>query len=241
MNTIGIVPILRDNYCYIIISPTKKAAIIDPGESRPVEAYCKQENLDVVEILLTHNHDDHTGGVPELKKVFPQIRVTEPDKFTDNFELLGDLGSMKTFSTPGHTKVHTCFLIEDNLFTGDHIFSLGCGRIFEETYEQMFESLDAFKDLSPDLKVYPAHEYTRDNLSFCKQIFKNSPLYKKYVEFEKKLPPIGIPTLPTTLREQRELNPFLRENAQVFMQNSNLRAKNAFDFFCEVRSLKNSF
>ena len=241
MITVGIVPILRDNYCYILISPTKKAAIIDPGECAPVEQYCKKYELDVLEILLTHHHDDHSAGVNELKKAFPKLRVTQADSFTSQFELLGDLGTLKTFMTPGHTKVHTCFLIENKLFTGDLLFSLGCGRIFEGTYDQMFESLNAFSLLSDEILVYPGHEYTRANLTFCQKIFQGSNLESAYREFEQNLPSEDLPTIPTTLGEQRALNPFMREKAAVFIKNSSLKAQNAFDFFCELREMKDSF
>jgi len=190
-------------------------------------------------VLNTHHHYDHVGGNNELKKKYgsnivgfkydkdriPEIDILVEDNETwDNEDF-----EAKIFHIPGHTSGHICFYFEKEkiAFTGDTLFSLGCGRIFEGTYEQMFESLNKLKKLPLDTKIYCGHEYTLKNSMFCKKYEENNKnLKKKIIEIEHKLKN-NLPTIPSTIGEELACNIFLR-------------AKNLEDF-SKLRDLKDNF
>ena len=177
---VKIIPCLSDNYCYLLFDKDKKiGCVIDPSEAKPVEEIIQKNNINLKYILNTHHHYDHVGGNIELKKKFnskiigfkgdknriPEIDILVEDNqiwSKDNFEI-------KIYHIPGHTSGHICFYFpkEKIVFTGDTLFSLGCGRIFEGTYEQMFYSLNKIKSLPSDTKIYCGHEYTLQNSNFC--------------------------------------------------------------------------
>tara|TARA_Y100000590_G_scaffold217690_1_gene246487 strand:+ start:231 stop:950 length:720 start_codon:yes stop_codon:yes gene_type:complete len=237
---VEIIPCLIDNYSYIIIDKNnKKTCVIDPSESEPVINFLEKNNLKLNWILNTHHHYDHVGGNSELKKKYnakvvgflddykriPEIDILLKDGEIwkeDNFET-------KIIHIPGHTSGHICFYFykEKNLFTGDTLFSLGCGRIFEGTYLQMYNSLNKIKELPTDTKIFCGHEYTLKNSKFCLlHDSKNQNLKKKILEIEKKLNN-KLPTIPTTIKDELECNIFLRSN----------NLKN----FSKLRDLKDNF
>ena len=176
---IEIIPCLKDNYSYIIIDESnKKTCVIDPSESKPIIDFLEKNNLKLNWILNTHHHYDHVGGNSELKEKYkakiigfaddhkriPEIDILLKDQEIwkkDNFEA-------KIIHIPGHTLGHICFYFykDNNLFTGDTLFSLGCGRIFEGTYQQMFNSLNKIKELPLNTKIFCGHEYTLQNSKF---------------------------------------------------------------------------
>ena len=220
---IEIVKCLQDNYSYIIIDEENQVAcVIDPSEAEPIIDFFENKKIRLKYILNTHHHYDHVGGNIELQKKYnanivgfkndknriPGINeVVEDNQIwkRDNFEA-------KIFHVPGHTSGHIVyhFYKEKKIFTGDTLFSLGCGRIFEGTYEEMFNSLNKIKKLSKDTEIYCGHEYTLQNSKFC--IYhdpKNLSLKKKIIEVEKKLKK-GLPTIPSTLRDEIECNIFLK-------------------------------
>ena len=223
---VEIVKCLKDNYSYLVIdNKTKSACVIDPSESKPIINFIEKNNINLKFILNTHHHYDHIGGNKELKKKYsakiigfeedkdriPEIDISLKDREIwkyNNFEL-------KIFHIPGHTSGHICinFYKEKLLFTGDTLFSLGCGRIFEGTYEQMFNSLELIKTFPLKTKIYCGHEYTLKNSQFCLIHDKENPkLKEKILNIKKKLDK-GLPTIPSTLKDEIESNIFLRCNS----------------------------
>ena len=211
---IEIIPCLNDNYSYLIHEKkTNTVAIVDPSEFEPCDEVIKNKYKKLDYILNTHHHYDHVGGNEKLKKKYGSTvlgfegdkdRIPFIDKFLNNNQnfKIGNLSFLVIF-IPGHTSGHLAFYskIEKVIFTGDTLFSLGCGRVFEGTNEQMFNSLNKFKKLPPDTKVYCGHEYTEKNLEFCIKyepnnkylkkkkiglILKSSPIYLQFLFLSKK-------------------------------------------------------
>ncbi len=237
---IEIIKCLKDNYSYLIIDEkTKSACVVDPSEAKPIINYIEKNKIYLKFILNTHHHYDHVGGNKDLKKKYnakvigfegdkdriPEIDICLKDRETwknKNFEF-------KIFHIPGHTSGHICFNFfkEKLLFTGDTLFSLGCGRIFEGTYEQMFNSLELIKSFSLETKIYCGHEYTLKNSDFCSIHDKeNSKLTEKIISIKEKLNK-GLPTIPSTLKEELETNIFLKCNS--------------IENFSKLRDLKDNF
>ena len=220
---IEIIKCLKDNFSYLIIDEQNNSAcVIDPSEASPIIDHVEKLKLNLKFILNTHHHFDHIGGNKELKKKYnlkvigfekdkeriPEIDITLKDKEiwkSNKFET-------KIYHIPGHTSGHICyhFFKQNILFTGDTLFSLGCGRIFEGTYEQMFSSLQLIKSFPKNTKIYCGHEYTLKNAEFCiKHDKDNSALIEKIKSIKKKLDN-GFPTIPTTIKEELDCNIFLR-------------------------------
>ena len=220
---VEIISCLQDNYSYLIIDETNNlACVVDPSEARPIIDYLKNKNINLKYILNTHHHFDHVGGNEELKKKYNAIvvgykhdseRIPEIDILLEDNEIWErDNFVAKIIHVPGHTKGHICFNFykEKLLFTGDTLFSLGCGKIFEGTYEQMFNSLKKIKALPLDTKIFCGHEYTLNNSKFCiKYDNENLSLQKKIQDIEIKLND-SLPTIPSTLKEEMDCNIFLR-------------------------------
>ena len=171
---------LKDNYSYVLIDEiNQNACVIDPSESEPVIDFIEKSKINLKYILNTHHHYDHIGGNVELKNKYNSTIIGfKGDKnripgidvlLEDNVIWKGDNFEAKIFHIPGHTSGHIAFHFfkEKKIFTGDTLFSLGCGRIFEGTYKEMFESLNKIKNLSKDTKIYCGHEYTLENSNFC--------------------------------------------------------------------------
>ncbi|MDC0352931.1 hydroxyacylglutathione hydrolase [Candidatus Pelagibacter sp.] len=237
---IEIIPCLQDNYSYLIIDENKNdACVVDPSEAKPVIDYVEKENINLKYILNTHHHFDHIGGNIGLKEKYnsivvgykydaeriPEINVLVEDNQIwkeDNFEA-------KIIHIPGHTTGHIAFYFfnEKIIFTGDTLFSLGCGKIFEGTYKEMFESLSKIKNLPEDTKIYCGHEYTLQNSKFCiKHDPQNQDLQNKITKINEKLKN-NVPTIPSILKDEKECNIFLR-------------AKNV-ESFSKLRDLKDNF
>ena len=237
---IEIIRCLQDNYSYLIIDENNKdACVVDPGESIPIINFVEQNNIKLKYILNTHHHYDHIGGNLELKKRYrskivafegdrdriPEIDILVKDNQiwkANNFEV-------KIYHTPGHTNGHIAFHFfnEKKIFTGDTLFSLGCGKIFEGTFEQMFNSLYKIKKLPRETEIFCGHEYTLQNSNFCIQHDpENLKLKNKIIKIKKKLDN-GLPTIPTILGEEIDTNIFLK-------------AKN-IETFSKLRDLKDNF
>tara|TARA_B100001057_G_scaffold320394_1_gene320666 strand:- start:498 stop:1217 length:720 start_codon:yes stop_codon:yes gene_type:complete len=237
---VEIIKCLQDNYSYLIIDQSNQSAcVIDPGESIPIINFIKNNNIKLNYILNTHHHYDHIGGNLELKKKYQsKIVAFEKDKnripdvdilVKDNQVWKVDNFEAKIYHIPGHTSGHIAFHFfnEKKVFTGDTLFSLGCGRIFEGTYEQMFNSLSKIKKLPKETEIYCGHEYTLQNSSFClQQDSENSKLKNKIIEIQKKLKN-GLPTMPSILGEELECNIFLKANN--------------IETFSKLRELKDNF
>jgi|TARA_B100001094_G_scaffold41267_1_gene35951 hydroxyacylglutathione hydrolase len=220
---IEIIPCLKDNYSYLIIDESNNfACVIDPSESEPIIDFVENNNIKLKYILNTHHHFDHIGGNKELKKKFGSTilgfkddshRIPEIDILLDDNQIWkAENFVAKIIHIPGHTKGHICFHFfnEKIVFTGDTLFSLGCGRIFEGTYNEMFNSLNKIKSLPKDTKVFCGHEYTLSNSKFCTRYDPKNFNLKKKVESIKKKITDGLPTIPSTIKEELDCNIFLR-------------------------------
>ncbi len=237
---VEIIPCLQDNYSYLIIDETNNTAcVVDPSEALPIIDFISNKNINLKYILNTHHHFDHIGGNKDLKKKYnlsvvgfkgDKYRIPEIDILVEDNEIWkADNFEAKIFHIPGHTKGHISFFFHKDkfVFTGDTLFSLGCGRIFEGTYQEMFNSLNKIKNLPKDTKIYCGHEYTLQNSKFCiKHDSNNLNLKKKISKINNKIKN-NLPTVPSTMEEELECNIFLRAN--------NLES------FSKLRDLKDNF
>ena len=205
----------QDNYIWAMIED-QNLIIVDPGDAKPVLEFISHSKLNLLSILITHKHLDHMGGVDEIFTKYPNIEIYAPrdSNFSfpykavgegEEFKIDGTSMNFKVLETPGHTLDHIVYINESNLFCGDTLFACGCGRIFEGTYNQMFESLQKFKKLDADMKVFCAHEYTVKNIEFALTL---NPTNKKLLNRLKSCLNQEI-TLPSSLKEEFETNPFL--------------------------------
>ena len=237
---VKIIKCLQDNYSYILIDEINNSAVVvDPSESEPIINFIEKENINLKFILNTHHHFDHIGGNKDLKKKYnlkvigfekDKNRIPDIDIILNDREIWKNENFMaKIYHIPGHTLGHVCyhFFNENILFTGDTLFSLGCGRVFEGTFEQMFSSLQLIKSFSPETKIYFGHEYTLKNSEFC-IIYdkKNSSLIKKIKIIKNKLEK-GLTTVPSTIKDELECNIFLRSKD--------------LESFSKLRELKDKF
>jgi len=248
------IPCLTDNYAYIISENYSKiVGVIDPSESTPIINFLKKENLKLNYILNTHHHYDHIGGNNKLKKLYnAKVVGFEGDKdripgidivLKDNEKWTFGKSLVKIMHIPGHTSGHICFFFEKEkiAFTGDTLFSLGCGRIFEGDHKQMLNSLNKIKALPKDTKIYCGHEYTYKNAQFCLKYDSNNIDLKKKFEKIKKLRSKNLPTIPTNLEEELKTNIFLRCDQNDLKIKLNMKNQEDFKVFTEVRNLKDGF
>ena len=250
---IEIIPCLNDNYSYLIFEKeTNTVSIVDPSEFNSCDRIVqKYKKLDY--ILNTHHHFDHVDGNLKLKKKYnskvlgfdkDKERIPGIDiKLKDNQKFkIGDL-EFKVIFVPGHTNGHIAFYFEKEkiLFSGDTLFSLGCGKIFEGTHKDMFNSLNKLKSLSPDTKIYCGHEYTKNNYDFCiKYDPENSFLKEKAKLINSKLKD-NLPTVPSNLTDELKTNVFLRCNDKGLKQTLNLKDCSDQEIFTKLRDLKDTF
>lgn len=213
------IPALQDNYIWTINDDTGRCLIVDPGEAAPVLRAITQNQWQPQAILLTHHHQDHVGGVAELVARYPDLIVYGPlethDKGANTLVSEGDhihfLGlDFTVIATPGHTLGHISFFSKPYLFCGDTLFSAGCGRLFEGTAKQMFDSIQKLNKLPGDTLVCCAHEYTLSNLTFSHTIYPQDREITRYYHEIKELRSKNGITLPTKLEHERKINIFLR-------------------------------
>ena len=227
---------LEDNFSYVLIDKNKNACVVDPSEPDPIINFVEKNNINLKYILNTHHHYDHIGGNKEIKKRYnlkivafknDLHRIPEVDISVDNNQIWSSESfKAKIIHIPGHTSGHICFFFENEkiAFTGDTLFSLGCGRIFEGTYEEMFNSLKKLKELPKETKIYFGHEYTLKNSEFC--VFNdpdNLKLKEKVLKIKNNLN-INSPTIPSVLDEELECNIFLKaEDIESFSKLRDLK------------------
>jgi len=254
MLDISIVKCLSDNYSYLIRDKkTNLVGVVDPSEFNPVDLEISKNYKKLDFILNTHHHNDHVGGNLDLKKkynskiicsTYDEKRIPGADikkNDGDNFSL-GET-TFKIIHIPGHTLGHIAFFSEEAkvIFTGDTLFSLGCGRIFEGTYEQMFNSLEKIKKLPKNTIMYCGHEYTNNNGKFCLGIDRENIKLKNRVEIVKKSMKKNLPTIPITLGEELETNIFLRCDNKKIKNNLKMDNGSKLEVFTKLRSLKDRF
>ncbi len=250
---IEIIPCLNDNYSYLIFEKeTNTVSIIDPSEFDSCDkVISKYKKLDY--IMNTHHHFDHIGGNVQLKKKYhskvlgfnaDKHRIPGIDIFLeeDQKQKIGDL-EFKVIFVPGHTKGHIAFYFEKEktVFTGDTLFSLGCGKIFEGDYKQMFNSITKIKNLPKNTKIYFGHEYTKKNLEFCKKYeFSNEHLINKENWLNDRYKK-NLPSVPITIGEELDTNIFLRCDKSSVKKNLNMQKSSEEEIFKKLRDLKDSF
>lgn len=245
-----------DNYIWLIHSPLddRRVVAVDPGDAQPVEE-AMADGLELAGILLTHRHADHVGGVAALSRerrvpVFGPAgeKVPEPaqplrEGDTARFPELGL--EFKVLDVPGHTKGHIAYVGHGALFSGDTLFSAGCGRLFEGTPEQMTRSLAKLAALPDDTKVYCGHEYTVSNLKFALAVEPENEQSVEYLEECRERRTRGEATVPSTMRRERNVNPFLRCDRQSVKQAAEAKAgrrlQNHIEVFAVIREWKDGF
>tara|TARA_B100000287_G_C20613466_1_gene772996 strand:+ start:853 stop:1614 length:762 start_codon:yes stop_codon:yes gene_type:complete len=251
---IKIIKCLNDNYSYIIFNKeTLISAVIDPSEADPIIHEINKNKFNLKYILNTHHHYDHVGGNEKLKEKYNcKIVGFEKDKnripgidigLNDNQTWKNELFECKILHIPGHTSGHICIYIKElnALFTGDTLFSLGCGRIFEGTYDEMYKSLNKLKKFPKNTKIYCGHEYTKKNSDFCFSIDKeNSKLLNKIKKIKKDIQN-GNPTIPTILSDEIECNIFLRTDNLKIQKQIGVNSNNPIETFTKLRDLKDNF
>lgn len=248
------IPVLHDNYLYLIKDISSgNVAIVDPAVSEPVLKKLEELGWTLTHILNTHHHMDHTGANLELKEKTGCLIVGSKNDASriPGIDVLlseGDVyefGASKAqiFDVSGHTLGHIAYWFEqsDALFCGDALFALGCGRLFEGTPQQMWQSLSKLIKLPDETRVFCAHEYTEANANFALSVEpQNTDLQTRFEEILK-LRGAGIPTVPSTLGDEKSTNPFLRPDSTYIQETLNMRGANLVDIFAEIRSRKDTF
>lgn len=221
---VQIIAIFEDNYVFVIIHhDSKTCVVVDPGEAGPIQQYLVDQSLTLNAILLTHHHPDHIGGAHELKNIW-NVPVYAPLKnksqisFATDFISEGQLITLldknlqlEVLELPGHTLGHIAFYEQNRnwLFSGDVLFGLGCGRLFEGTFAQGYESIHRIKNMPDETLVYCTHEYTEANLRFCKSLSLDRPDLKNYEDLLIQKRKLNLPSVPLNLKNEKTVNPFL--------------------------------
>jgi len=254
MLNIDIIRCLNDNYSYLLHDEeTNTIAIVDPSDFNPCSHVIEKKYKKLDYILNTHHHFDHVGGNLELKKKYDakifgfnkdKARIPGIDKSLEENENI-KIGNIffKVIFIPGHTSGHIAFYSEREkvIFSGDTLFSLGCGRIFEGTYQQMLNSLNKFKALPPDTKIYCGHEYTQNNLKFCLTYDPNNEYLKKKKNWIESKVKSNLPSIPVSIEDELRTNIFLRCNEQEVKSTLNLDNSPEEEIFVKLRGLKDNF
>jgi hydroxyacylglutathione hydrolase len=254
MIEIHLVPCLKDNYAYIIHEQhTGAVAVVDPSEAAPVLEALKSRGLSLTHILNTHHHFDHTGGNLELKAQ-TGARIIGPRADADripgidlpvaegNQVSIGDVNA-HVLDIPAHTRGHIAFWFasENAVFTGDTMFAMGCGRLFEGTPAQMWSSLSKLAALPAETRVYCGHEYTQSNGRFALTLEPDNLDLRTRMEEVDKRRNQGLPTIPSTIGLELKTNPFLRPDSPNLRRTLQLEDADAVQVFAEIRRRKDVF
>lgn len=251
------IPAFSNNYIWAIHSQNnKRVTLVDPGDGELAEKYIKENNLRLDAILLTHGHFDHAGGVNYLLSKFNTkvygSRVSDLEFIThavaDADRIIASEYTFEVIAMKGHTQDHIAFYHEKNceyLFSGDVIFSAGCGRIIDGDPCQMYVSLSKIKRLPKTTFIYPAHEYSIANLEFASELEPFNKVIKETKEKYLELIKSGLPTLPTTVGLEMKINPFLRtENKELLAKLNSLtnsQVNGGLEAFKQLRKLKDQY
>lgn len=242
-------PALSDNYIWLLADAAGDALVVDPGEAGPVRKALARDGLRLRAILLTHHHPDHVAGAAELaaetdavvyaphddRIAAANVRVGDGDRVriaqpAFEFDVLG---------VPGHTRSHVAYHGHGVLFCGDTLFSVGCGRLFEGTPQQMLESLERLAALPGDTRVCCGHEYTAANCAFALELDPANTALQARSAQAAELRRQGRSTLPSTLAEERACNPFLRIDSPALT--AALEGNDRVARFADLRQRKDGF
>jgi len=252
---VHLIPILQDNYVYLLHDPNSKETIcIDPGTSKEVLDFLTLNHWKLKEIWNTHHHSDHIGGNLELQKItgceivgfsgdegrIPGLgrKVKEGDVLSVGEYLF------QVIEVPGHTLGHIAYYAssEHLLFPGDTLFAMGCGRLFEGTSEQMWGSLKKLKELPDETQVYCTHEYTLSNTRFALSVEPHNEELKERMRWVQSQRAKDLPTLPSRISLEKKTNPFLRVEGEMHPEDSTrFKAASPGELFKKLRLLKDSF
>ena len=241
----------EDNYIWLLTT-NERSIVIDPGESSKIKSLIDNNEIDLKGILITHHHYDHTNGLNDLSDngmldiYGPENNIVEINKRVKDSDCISIIGlDFEIIEVPGHTLDHIAFYsFNENmpiLFCGDALFSGGCGRIFEGTCKQMFDSINKIKNLPIKTKIYCGHEYTKNNLDFCLRYEKdNQYLIKKTNWVDNKIDN-KLPTIPTYLEDELKTNIFLRCDDLAIKKGLNMEDASEELIFEKLRNLKDKF
>ena len=243
-----------DNYIWLV-STNEGSIVVDPGEADQVLNLCESNDIDLKGILITHHHYDHTNGLDKIlrhKKVEvygPKNNISLINKRVcegDEFNIIGL--KFKVIEVPAHTLDHIAFICEDEtipfIFCGDTLFSGGCGRVFEGSFEQMFFALQKIKKLPSNTKIFCGHEYTTSNLEFACEVEPTNEYIKEYLQEIKEKLISGEPSLPSNLEKEYKINPFLRCDNEFIIDRINDKfgeTNSEIEIFTALRKWKDSF
>jgi hydroxyacylglutathione hydrolase len=261
---VAVIPAFQDNYLFLVIDPRSKTAVaVDPGDAQPIVSYLNEHALQLTDILITHHHKDHTGGIKELKTLFPvakvycsqndaerhrvplaDVIVREGDELS--FGETRNTRKARVLDIPAHTLGHVAYLFESEnksqkpwLFCGDTLFGAGSGGLFEGTPEMLLAALKKIRTLSDQTEVFCAHEYTEKNLWVALQMKEENPdqelHYKRIVEMRSDLQK----TVPLNLGQEKKINPFLRWDTLTLQQA--MEAKTDLETLTKVRKFRDKF
>ena len=254
MSSIEIIPCLSDNYAYIIRDEQEnKNILVDAPEHAPIEEYLDAKAMSLDFILITHHHSDHIDGISYLKnKYAPKIIGAKKDKHRlppldieveEGSKLSIGSKTFEIYAVDGHTVGHIAYRLLDDkaLFSGDSLMVMGCGRLFEGTPKEMWESLKKLKRLPEDTMIYSGHEYTKSNIEFALTVDpQNEKLKARRIRELERLEK-GTPTVPSSLREELDTNPFLRESEPSIINYLNMVDLDPNFRFAKIRALKDNF
>jgi hydroxyacylglutathione hydrolase len=249
MLNITALPALRDNYIWTLHN-AQFAVVVDPSEAAPVLDFLQRKGLNLTAILCTHRHHDHVGGIAELRELYrvpvyghahpDNPHITDDVREGDHVDVLGT--RFAVLEVKGHLDDHVAFVTPEMVFCGDVLFGAGCGRNFEGTLLQLFESLKKLAALPDNTHVYCAHEYTLMNLRFAQRCEPNNPAIIQRIADARALLAADLPTLPSTIALEKATNPFLRcTKAEVIqtLQARGLFGMSEFEVFSALREWRN--
>ncbi|GJM12410.1 MAG: hydroxyacylglutathione hydrolase [Pseudohongiella sp.] len=260
ISTIHPIPAFSDNYIWAAREAgSSRVCVVDPGDAQAVIEYLEASELQLTDILITHHHPDHTGGIQELVSRY-SCRVVGPSgsgiigisEFVAEGERVEVFGqSFSVIEVPGHTLDHIAYYCEDDdqdapiLYCGDTLFAAGCGRLFEGTPEMMHKSLGKLSSLPANTRVYCTHEYTMANLQFAIAADGNNAALLERINTEQEKREAQQPTLPSTIELERATNPFLRcQDAELqrnMQEKLGTATQNEVEVFAALRSWKDTF
>lgn len=242
---------LKDNYSFVLYNDTLKSCVIDPADSNPILSFALENNLTIEDIFITHHHKDHTSGVKGILNAFPEVNIHSPSAQIENTRFVlrdGDevnscLNTFRIIKTPGHTLDHIIYYDENNgvLFCGDTLFRLGCGRVFEGTLNEMFNSLKKINELGKNTIIYCGHEYTISNLNFLEKTLKKESSYltvRNKINDDLNNKGKSVPFL---LEDEKQYNLFLNQNSKLGTIIKKELGFTDFELFAYLRKAKDSF